>query len=132
MKNYTLQRLSQSEEGTFGVLLDESGNIICHTCVLPPDDNIPDRSCIDAGTYTVIPHNGEEWKNVWEVSNVPGRSGILIHSGNTILDSKGCIIVGTIQGWLETQMAVLNSLAALNSLRNTLPSTFQLVIIDPI
>ena len=130
---YILQRLSQSSEGTFGILIDPLGNTLCHTAELPWDDNKPDSSCIPAGTYQVIPHNSQEHPNTWEVSNVPNRIGILIHNGNLPLqDSLGCVIVGTSQGFLDTHMAVLNSMLALNQLRQVLPSDFELSIIDPI
>jgi hypothetical protein len=33
-------------------------------------------------------------KKVWEVLNVPGRSAILFHAGNTDEDTRGCILVG--------------------------------------
>ncbi len=124
---YSLQRISQSEEGTFGQLLDPTGKILCLTCEPPPDAEHP---CIPAGVYNCIPHNGNEWKNVWEVTNVPGRSDILIHAGNTDHDTLGCIVVGTGFGWIGTQQAVMQSLQALNMLRNTLPQTFILSILD--
>jgi hypothetical protein len=127
---YTLERLEQSDGGTFGVLKDETGKILVHTCELPWNNNNPDTSCIPAGSYTVIPHNSPAYPNVWEVSAVPNRSAILIHNGNTVKDSLGCIIVGMTEGCLGGQKAVLNSMQALNLLRITLPETFYLVIVD--
>lgn len=130
--DYTLQRLSQSEEGTFGVLKDVPGNVLCHTAELPWNGNHPDTSCIPVGQYQVIPHNSVEHPHVWEITNVPNRIGILIHQGNLPLkDSLGCIIVGRTQGWLGTDMAVLNSMAALNDLRQSLPQSWIIDILDP-
>lgn len=126
---YTLQRISQSEEGTFGVLKDDNGIQLCVTCEPSP---AKDHPCVPAGTYHCIPHNGVKWKNVWKVANVPGRSDILIHAGNTDIDTLGCIVVGKSFGWIGTQQAVMESLITLNLLRNLLPSEFDLTIIDPI
>ncbi len=127
---YTLQRHSQSSEGTFGTLCDAAGTILCHTCELPWNNNKPSVSCIPSGFYNCIPHNSPKHPDTWEVSNVPNRSGILIHNGNTIADSDGCILVGMTEGWLGTQMAVLSSMQALNILRKMLPPSFMLSVLD--
>lgn len=125
--NYTLTRISQSDEGTFGTLTDLDGIQLCVTCEPPPDVQHP---CIPAGTYHCIPHNGQHWKNVWEITNVPGRSDILIHAGNLDKDTLGCVVVGISFGWIGTQQAVLQSLTALNKLRNLLPDEFEIEIIE--
>jgi hypothetical protein len=50
-------------------------------------------SCIPAGVYHCIKH--EDRQHDWRVLDVIGRSGILLHSGNTIADIEGCILFGT-------------------------------------
>lgn len=122
---YTLTRISQSEDGTFGTLSDESGVQLCVTCEPSPDEAHP---CIPAIKYRCIPHNGEHWKNVWEVANVPGRSAILIHAGNSEKDTLGCIVVGTGFGFIGTHRGVTESLRALNKLRAMLPEEFDFEI----
>lgn len=48
------------------------------------------------------------------VCNVPGRSGIRIHSGNTYVDSSGCILVGwNVSRTLTREVFLCNSLDAL-------------------
>jgi len=56
------------------------------------------KECIPAADHHCIPHG---WNNepvhvlkVWEITNVPGRTGILFHAGNTDLDTLGCVLVG--------------------------------------
>jgi hypothetical protein len=63
----------------------------------PWQDNRPSVSCIPNGTYQVV----LAWSNRFNrlmprLVNVPGRTGILIHPGNTIRDTSGCILIGTI------------------------------------
>jgi len=124
---YTLQRISQSDEGTFGQFFDPAGNQLCVTVEPPPN---AEHSCIPSGFYQCIPHNGDKWKNVWEVTGVPNRTDILIHAGNTDSNTEGCICVGTSFGWIGTQQAVMQSINALNKLRSTLPESFILSIMD--
>lgn len=57
-------------------------------------NNKPRVSCIPAGEYKCRPHTGPKFKDVWEVLNVPGRSAILFHAGNSDTDTLGCILVG--------------------------------------
>ena len=51
--------------------------------------------CIAPGTYSVDFHYSSKFgKYMLTLCGVPGRSGILIHSGNTSKDTSGCILVG--------------------------------------
>jgi hypothetical protein len=53
------------------------------------------KTAIPYGSYacklTFSPRYG---RNMWEVANVPGFSGIRIHAGNTETDTEGCILLG--------------------------------------
>ena len=127
----TLRRISQSHFGTFGMLL-AGDKALCVTCEEPWKDNAPNVSCIPAGTYNCSWHDTQKFPNVWEITGVTGRSGILIHAGNTIKDTRGCILVG--QEFLRnsdlTIYGVGKSRAALDMLRLTLPGCFVLVVED--
>ncbi len=51
--------------------------------------------CIAPGTYSIDFHYSPKFgKYMLTLCGVSGRSGILIHSGNTPKDSSGCILVG--------------------------------------
>lgn len=62
----------------------------CYTLELPYRNNQPFISAIPEGEYTLTltPAN-----KILLVGTSP-RSGILIHKGNTIADTQGCILVG--------------------------------------
>lgn len=123
-----LMRAAQSEYGTFGVLsVDETP--LCVTCEDPWNNNKIGESCIPVGTYSCVPHSGEHFQNVWELLDVPDRSAILIHGGNTIKDTRGCILVGGGFGKLGTMPCITNSQLILSQLRNLLPGEFELTII---
>lgn len=73
-------------------------------------------SCIPAGEYTAhfLKRSASgKYKNVYHVRGVEGRSGILIHNGNIVAHSKGCLIIGKRRGVLAGKPAVLNSRTAL-------------------
>lgn len=121
----TLKRIDSTSRGVFGVLSDEDGPI-CVTIERPWLDNKPMVSCIPVGQYKFIKHSGNKWKNVWELLDVPDRSAILIHSGNTISDINGCIAVGS----QFFNNGVLQSQAALDKLRKELPDEGIIEIIN--
>lgn len=51
--------------------------------------------CIPLGTYAIDFHYSPKFsKYMLTLCGVKGRSGILIHSGNTYKDTAGCILVG--------------------------------------
>lgn len=122
-----LTRVCSSDNGTFGVL-SINNEPICVTCEDPWKDNSPNISCIPIGNYQCVKFSGTKYKDVWEVTNVPGRSAILIHNGNTIKDTQGCILVGLLFTKIKGTPAVGNSLLALDKLRYLLPDKFTLVI----
>lgn len=86
-------------------------------------------SCIPKGTYLCKPHNGKKYQGVWEVCDVPGRTAILIHAGNTEKDTLGCILVGLAYSMQGLNPSILSSKAAIEKLRGMLGNDpFQLII----
>jgi hypothetical protein len=65
------------------------------TLELPYLANCRNVSCIPAGVYDVTPYYSKKFGNCFKLSDPPGRSGILIHAGNSVEDTRGCILVGT-------------------------------------
>jgi hypothetical protein len=110
-----LCRLRRSDQGTQGMLLFEDFN--CHTLELPWRDNQRSISCIPAGEYKCQTRQSPKFGTTYHVTEVPGRSYVLIHSGNWAGDVNkgfkshvnGCILLGQKAGWLAGQRAVLNS-----------------------
>lgn len=111
-----LIRVCSSESGTFGVMMIDDMPL-CVTCEDPWRENERNISCIPKGVYSCVPHNGGRFKNVWEIKNVPGRDAVLIHNGNTIKDTEGCILVGKGFGFLNELPSITESIITLNMLR---------------
>lgn len=90
----TLQRFLHSDV-TFGKLIFDNGaHPEIYTLELPFKNNAPIISCIPQGLYNVTKHNSKTHPDTWEVLNVPGREDILIHNGNYLKDTLGCVLVG--------------------------------------
>lgn len=128
MNAYTLTRLPSSDDGTFGQITDDTGDILCKTVELPWRDNETDKSCIPVGSYICDLYHSPRHGQVWMLRNVPGRTNCEIHAANTILDLEGCIGVGDSFGQVAGLPAVLNSKATLANLRAILPRSFLLTI----
>lgn len=99
MELVLVRLISVPSEPKRGVLFF-GGSPLCLTLELPYRDNLPNISCIPCGTYSleertdVYLHSGTELHRTYEVTPVEGRDGIYFHTGNTINDTKGCILVG--------------------------------------
>ena len=103
-----LVRLETSRAGTFGVLRI---NKQVHCVTLEPGDllNRLNYSSIPAGSYWCYKDNSLRHGPTFEVADIPGRTDILFHAGNTMKDTGGCILLGEHFGKLRGDRAVLNS-----------------------
>lgn len=93
MNQLILHRESRSEKikGTVGHL----AGLGIFTLELPWLENKKAVSCIPVGEYLMVWGWSPRFRrNFWRIG-VPGRTGILIHKGNTLKDTSGCILVGT-------------------------------------
>lgn len=122
-QDVVLQRGVGSPVGTRGCMT-LNGDLLCYTLERPWLENQTDVSDIPAGFYTVIKHDSDKFQDVWQLLNVPGRDAILIHAGNTIEDTHGCILVGL--GIADG--GISKSQAALTKLRGIFPAGFRLEI----
>ena len=105
----TLTRLSTSETGTHGVL-SVNGRAMLVTLE-------PPKAIVPPGQYKLRLRWSPRFKRkLFEVADVPGHTDVLIHPGNTIKDTKGCILVGT----TREGRAVLQSRKALEELHRLL------------
>ena len=123
MVDVVLNRVSSGMAGTYGVLVVDE-HPICVTLELPWLDNLPFKSCIPEGSYVVDRFFSPKFNSVFLLHGVPDRSGILIHSGNTLRDTEGCILVGS----SFTPTGVSDSLLALSKCRVCLPPRFDLTV----
>jgi hypothetical protein len=89
----TLKRFLITDDGVLGVLINGTRPIAL-TLEEEWKDNARGISCIPAASYlcqkVTTPRHGE----TYQVLDVPGRTAILIHSGNTEEDTEGCILLG--------------------------------------
>lgn len=101
---------------TMGMLHFPDGTEI-DSIELPWNDNQTSISCIPEGKYAmrmrhsgvVSRSSGGKYTSGWEVCDVPDRTYIMVHPGNTVDDFRGCIGVGMEKGWLGGKRAVLSS-----------------------
>lgn len=110
--------IRDSDDGiqTLGTLT--FGSFSCKTLERPWKQNQHNISCIPTGTYQCsytfsLGHLG--W--TYEVNNIPGRSGIRIHSANFYLDLEGCIALGSGYANLNSdqELDIINSRLTINN-----------------
>jgi len=131
MDKYVLKRISTSTLCTMGVLLDEAGLPVLCTLENPWLNNEFAISCIPAGEYLCQKVVSPKYGDVFEIKDVKDRTHILIHQGNTEINTRGCILVGEKFGFLNNAPAVLNSRTTLRYFHDiTGFNDFKLVIIN--
>lgn len=124
-----LFRTASNEDGTFGTF-NVNGQPICVTLEETWLDNQKRISCIPQGTYECEKYSGTKYKDVWIVKDVPNRTAILLHWGNTERNTAGCILFGRNFSKFGKVWGIGRSREAFQILRKTLPDRFYLDISD--
>ena len=117
MQTIKLIRYKKSERGVQGnIVMDGVTKMM--TLELPDRDNQAGISCIPPGSYLCqMAFSNHIGADVYHLQGVPCRTSVLIHCGNTIADTEGCILVG--RAYTKTvslPLFLLESHAALASL----------------
>ena len=121
--NLEVRRVKKESDYTIGQLF-VNGEYFCDTL----EDEIRQvkvmhETAIPAGTYKVTLERSPRFKRILPLlHNVPGFTGILIHSGNTDKHTSGCILVGK-----STGSTLINSLATLEKLMSILQKPKNLI-----
>ncbi len=90
---FTLTHTNFADDGIFGILTDVSDGIVAYTL----EHSYNKLPKLTDGTYTCVRgqhvlHSGPI--ETFEITGVPGHSGILFHYGNYNADSDGCVLLG--------------------------------------
>ena len=127
-----LIRLETSfDHGTIGALrIDKKA--FCWTLEPKKHDNLPSVSCIPSGCYQAAKKATPSHGVTYQVLNVPKRTAILFHPGNTKTDTEGCILLGSRVGNLGERRAVLNSGKTFETFMELMwdEDVFQLIITE--
>lgn len=101
--------------GVFGRMMIEGQQLF--TVERPWLQNQPSVSCIPSGDYYCAPkrYNRGGYDAI-ELLDVPRRTHILFHKGNTLHDLAGCIAPGTDLSFINGVWAVKNSAVAFGML----------------
>jgi len=130
MKNLKLYRIEHGDHETIGVAVID-GKIECLVLEPPDCHNMENVSCIPAGTYECEKYYSSRFLKVCaRILNVPNRTDISIHNGNTVEDTSGCLLTGKYSGYLNGKRGVLDSIRTLGALMSMLPEKFNLEIIE--
>lgn len=109
------------EMGTFGELLIPSLDFRCVTVEQDWEGNKPYLSCIPEGSYPLVRgHFHRGGYETFEINDVPGRSLIKLHRGNTLDNLMGCIAPGESLGFLNGHWAVVDSASAFDRMMEAL------------
>jgi hypothetical protein len=116
MKTITIRRMF-TPWATLGevTLSDGSQSIDMWSLELPWRGNKRSISCIPNGGYICKKYNSPKYKDTYEVQDVPNRSYILFHKGNTTRDTEGCILLGKASDIIDNKIKVLDSKTAFDT-----------------
>lgn len=124
-----LQRQLKDIFGMHGEMLDNYNKPVgIYTLEPPGDNNETSNDHIPAGVYSCAPHLSQHLAGIlWQIMNVPNRTAILLHGGDVLKDTRGCILLGLVRN----NKGVWHSQDALTYLATLVPATgFRLRIRD--
>lgn len=135
MRKLVLTRFNEDKTRTHGCLLVFDGTRdLAHlwTLELPWRNNARNVSRVMPGRYRVTPEQHAKLGWVLRLHDVPGRDGVLVHSGSFPAHTHGCILAGQalidIDG--DSLADVSRSRAAMTELANLITDEALLVIVD--
>lgn len=116
-----LQRDHEDLFGTHGEMLyNDNRPTGIYTLEQNWKDNAEGISCIPPDDYSVAPHLSQHLAGIlWQVLNVQNRTGILLHGGDVLKDTHGCILLGLVRN----NRGVWHSQDALAYLATLVPAT---------
>ena len=128
--NCKIIRVEESDEGTFGAFLIKK-KAFCVTLELPDHNNQQYISNIPPGRYLCMRYKSQKY-DTFQIAEVSGRTKILIHAGNRLKDTEGCVLMGQYWGKLQGERAVLNSGDTFKEFMNQMADyeTFWLDIVE--
>lgn len=120
-----VKRTFKGSEYTIGKLYID-GAYFCDTLEdTVRKEKIAGKTAIPAGTYKVKKTYSPRFnKQLPEILDVPGFTGVRIHAGNTAKDTEGCLLLGL----NKTKGAVLNSQNAMAFFMDRTKDEFELKI----
>lgn len=129
-----LTRIRDTGHKTLGVLaVYRDGDEILTLCTIEPSWllNVKSVSCIPTGEYRAVERTSARFGRHIHIINVPGRSHILIHAGNTFKHTEGCILPGTRFAYVDEDehLDVSNSVNALAEILRVIPENSEFPII---
>lgn len=121
-------RLENSFAGGVLGALRIGKKVFCATLEPADQDNAPNHSCIPASQYLCCRWESLKFGETFKVLNVPMRTDILFHKGNTDEDTAGCVILGITWGNLSGNRAVLNSGKSFESFMDALKNYDEFIL----
>ena len=106
--------------GTWGVFSFDNHVPLCCSLELPWRDNLPRESCILPDDYGIQVVAHAKFGRCVRLEDKHGRAGVLIHAGNTTMETQGCILPGLGWGSVIGRRAVVQSKAALSLVCDTI------------
>jgi len=94
--------------GTFGKMRINK-QVFCETLEPADNENAQNISSIPAQQYICKRIDSPKYSDTFEITNVPERSHVLFHPGNTRSHTRGCVMLGQYVGKLKELRAVINS-----------------------
>ena len=90
MKRLTLTRTSRQGECTTGIL-HEGEKVLCYM----HEKKVMGRTAIPEGKYRIRMSPSKKFHRMMPyLMEVPNFTGVMIHPGNRVEDTEGCILVG--------------------------------------
>lgn len=130
MNNVDLLRVEENFEfGTFGIWRVQK-QVFGVTLEPRDEENQSFISSIPAQQYHCKRIVSPKFGPTFEVKNVPGRTNVELHPGNTVYDTTACIILAQHWGKLGEMRAVLNSGKTFESFMNLGWTEFLLTIYE--